>query len=266
MEANTTLPEYEKLKNEINYHNYRYHVLDNPVISDYEFDRMLATLRQMEASHPEWVSGDSPTQRSGAAPAEQFRKVSHPAPILSLANAFSADDLRAWFERVTKVDERVKNADFVIEPKIDGLTVVLHYTKGLFTSGVTRGNGETGEDITANIRTIRAVPLRIPVEKSNIEAPEKLVVRAEAFITKKEFEKLNAQMLKNGEKAYQNPRNTAAGSLRQLDPGLVAARPLTILAYAIVTDNPKSTQWETLAYFKGFGISSFRSFNLLQKF
>jgi DNA ligase (NAD+) len=248
-----TLFRVRKLKNEINYNNYRYHVLDNPVISDYEFDRMLAELNQMEADHPEWVSGDSPTQRSGAAPAEQFRKVSHPAPILSLANAFSTDDLRAWFERVSKVDERVKNADFVIEPKIDGLTVVLHYTNGLFTSGVTRGNGETGEDITANIRTIRAVPLRIPVEKSNIESPENLVVRVEAFITKKEFEKLNAHMLKNGEKAYQNPRNTAAGSLRQLDPELVAARPLTILAYAIVTDNPKRTQWETLSYLKALG-------------
>jgi len=253
METNTSLTKYEKLKSELNYHNYRYHVLDNPVISDYEFDRMLALLKKMESDHPEWVTGDSPSQRSGAAPSEQFRKVNHPALILSLANSFSTDDLRAWFERVAKVDERVKNADFVIEPKIDGLTVVLHYLKGLFIAGVTRGNGETGEEITANIRTIRAVPLRIPVEKSIVEAPEKLVVRAEAFITKKEFEKLNAQMAKNGEKVYQNPRNTAAGSLRQLDPGLVAARPLTILAYAIVTDNPKRTQWETLSYLRDLG-------------
>ena len=253
MEAYKPLSDYEKLKSKLNYHNYRYHVLDNPVISDYEFDRMLAELRQMEADHPEWVSADSPTQRSGAAPADQFRKVNHPAPILSLANAFSADDLRAWFERVAKVDERVKNADFVIEPKIDGLTVVLYYKNGLFTTGVTRGNGETGEDITANIRTIRTVPLRIPVEPSNVEIPEKLVVRAEAFITKKEFEKLNAEMAKSGEKVYQNPRNTAAGSLRQLDPGLVAARPLTILAYTVVIDNPKRTQWETLSYLRALG-------------
>jgi len=262
METNTTFSEYEKLKNEINYHNYRYHVLDNPLISDYEFDRMLIMLRQMEGEHQEWVTKDSPTQRSGAAPAEQFNKVNHPAPILSLANAFSANDLRAWFERITKVDERVKNADFVIEPKIDGLTVVLHYTKGLFTSGVTRGNGETGEDITANIRTIRAVPLRIPVENTNLKAPEKLVVRAEAFITKKEFEKLNVQLMEKGEKAYQNPRNTAAGSLRQLDPGLVAARPLTILAYAIVAENPKQTQWETLGFLKtlGFPVSELSTY------
>ncbi len=244
---------YEKLKAEINFHNYRYHVLDNPLVSDFEFDRMLAALRQMETEHPEWVTADSPTQRSGAAPAEQFAKVRHPAPILSLANAFSADDLRAWYERVAKVDERVKNADFVIEPKIDGLTVVLHYEKGIFAAGVTRGNGETGEDITANIRTIRAVPLKIPVEGTHLQAPEKLVVRAEAFITKKDFEKLNAQLEQGGEKAYQNPRNTAAGSLRQLDPGLVAARPLTILAYAVVGDNPKATQWETLGYLKALG-------------
>lgn len=253
MKKIANVSEYEKLKNQINHHNYRYHVQDDPVISDYEFDQMLIALRQMETEHPEWVTGDSPTQRSGAAPAEVFKKVNHPAPILSLANAFSANDLCAWFERITKVDERVKNADFVVEPKIDGLTVVLHYSKGLFTSGVTRGNGETGEDITANIRTIRAVPLRIPVENTALEVPEKLVVRAEAFITKNEFEKLNAQMLKNGEKAYQNPRNTAAGSLRQLDPELVAARPLTILAYAIVAENPKRTQWETLGFLKALG-------------
>ena len=253
METNTAFSDYEKLKNEVNYHNYCYHVLDNPVISDYEFDQMLGALKAIEAEHPDWVTGDSPTQRSGAAPAEQFKKVNHPAPILSLANAFSPEDLLAWYERIAKVDERVRNADFVIEPKIDGLTVVLHYINGLFTSGVTRGNGETGEDITANIRTIRAVPLRIPVERTNAVTPGKLVVRAEAFITKTEFEKLNEQMLKNGEKVYQNPRNTAAGSLRQLDPGLVAARPLTILAYAIVAENPKHTQWETLEYLKALG-------------
>ncbi|MDP2965614.1 MAG: NAD-dependent DNA ligase LigA [Pelolinea sp.] len=253
METNAIFSEYEKLKREIHYHNYRYHVLDNPVTSDFEFDRMLVELRQLEAEHPEWVTEDSPTQRSGAAPAEQFNKVSHPAPILSLANAFSEIDLRAWYERIAKVDERVNNADFVVEPKIDGLTLVLHYTKGIFTLGVTRGNGEVGEDITANIRTIRAVPLKIPVENSNLVAPDKLVVRAEAFITKKEFGKLNDQLLKDGEKTYQNPRNTAAGSLRQLDPGLVAARPLTILAYTVVTENPKHTQWETLEYLKALG-------------
>ena len=253
METNAIFSEYEKLKTEIHYHNYRYHVMDNPVISDNEFDQKLVRLRQIESEQPEWVTADSPTQRSGGAPAEQFNKVSHPALILSLANAFSEDDLRAWFERIAKVDERVKEADFVVEPKIDGLTVVLHYTKGIFIMGVTRGNGEVGEDITANIRTIRAVPLKIPVENTNLEAPEKLIVRVEAFITIKDFGKMNDQLLESGEKTYQNPRNTAAGSLRQLDPGLVAARPLTILAYAVVTANPKQTQWETLEYLKALG-------------
>ena len=266
METDANILEYEKLKSEINYHNYRYHVLDAPVISDYEFDQMLVRLRQMETDHPEWVSEDSPTQRSGAVPAEQFNKVNHPAPILSLANAFSEIDLRAWFERIIKVDERVKYADFVVEPKIDGLTVILHYTKGIFTLGVTRGNGETGEDITANIRTIRTVPLKIPVENSNLEAPEKLVVRAEAFITKKDFKKLNDQLLKAGEKTYQNPRNTAAGALRQLDPGLVAARPLTILAYTVVAENPKHTQQETLDYLKALGFPVSKLFTYCKNF
>jgi len=258
METNIIFSDYEKLKNEINYHNYRYHVLDAPVISDFEFDQMLVTLRKMEAENPQWISADSPTQRSGAAPSEQFKKVSHPAPILSLANAFSEVDLRFWYEKIAKVDERVKKADFVVEPKIDGLTLILHYTRGIFTMGASRGNGETGEDITANIRTIRAVPLKIPVESAHLEIPEKLVVRAESFIMKKDFEKLNEQLLKAGEKTYQNPRNTAAGSLRQLDPELVAARPLTILAYAIVSENPKQTQWETLQYLKklGFPVSN----------
>jgi DNA ligase (NAD+) len=253
MNTSSNLSDYEKLKNQINYHNYRYHVLDNPVISDYEFDQMLKKLKQMEDDHPEWITPDSPTQRSGGAPAEQFLKVRHPAPILSLANAFSEDDLRSWFERVAKVDERVKNADFVVEPKIDGLTVVLHYIDGIFTQGVTRGDGEVGEDVTANIRTIRAVPLKIPVENKAIKVPKEIVVRAEAFINKKEFEKLNKKLENEGEKTYQNPRNTAAGSLRQLDPGLVAARPLRILSYAIVKGNPKNTQWETLGYLRDLG-------------
>ncbi len=253
MENIENILDYEKIKNEINYHNYRYHVLDNPVISDFEFDQMLEKLRQIETRHPDWITQDSPTQRSGAAPADQFHKVNHPAPILSLANAFCEDDLHAWFERIAKVDERVKNADFVVEPKIDGLTVILHYTKGVFTSGVTRGNGETGEDITANIRTIRAVPLKIPVNNPNLEVPDRLVVRAEAFIAKNDFEKLNIEIQKGGGKAYQNPRNTAAGSLRQLDPSLVAARPLRILAYAIVAGNPKTTQWELLEFLKAMG-------------
>ena len=259
MDENYTLPDYEQLKKDIHYHNYRYHVMDDPIISDYEFDQLLLKLRAMETIHPDWITPDSPTQRSGAPPAERFEKVRHPAPILSLANAFSEDDIRAWYERIAKIDERVRQSSFVLEPKIDGLTVVLHYHNGVFVQGATRGDGEVGEDITANLRTILAIPLKIPVEAGDVEVPEVLVVRAEAFIMLKDFERLNQELAEKGEKVYQNPRNTAAGSLRQLDSALVAQRPLTILSYAIVINNPKDSQWETLQYLKrlGFPVSDF---------
>ena len=245
--------DYEELKKTTSYHNFRYHVLDDPVISDAKFDQMLLKLREMEEENPEWITKDSPTLRSGAPPAEQFRKVPHPAPILSLSNAFSEDDIIAWHERIQKLDERVSRTDFVIEPKIDGLTVVLHYENGIFTLGATRGNGEVGEDITENVRTIRSVPLRVPVASDSEAVPDALVVRAEAFITKADFAGLNLELEEMGEKTYQNPRNTAAGSLRQLDSSLVAQKPLTILAYAIVGDNPMKTQWETLDYLRKLG-------------
>jgi DNA ligase (NAD+) len=259
MDEKFTLSDYEQLKKDIHYHNYRYHVLDDPLISDYEFDQLLLKLRAMEAEHPDWITPDSPTQRSGAPPAERFEKVRHPGPILSLANAFSEDDIRAWYERIAKMDDRVRQCGFVLEPKIDGLTVVLHYQNGVFVQGATRGDGEVGEDITANLRTIPSIPLKIPVENNNVEVPQVLVVRAEAFIMLADFERLNQELAEKGEKVYQNPRNTAAGSLRQLDSALVAQRPLTILTYAIVTDNPKDSQWETLQYLRdlGFPVSDY---------
>src|SRR5512143_2448630 len=209
---------YEDLKSQINYHNHRYHVLDAPVISDTEYDKLLVELRRIETDHPDWVTPDSPTQRAGATPAERFVKVRHPAPILSLANAFGAQDARAWYDRVVKIDQRVASARFVVEPKIDGLSVVLHYRDGIFVQGATRGDGEIGEDITANLKTVRALPLKLPVDKSGPKPPEVLVVRGEAYITLKEFEHLNKRLEEAGETTYQNPRNTAAGSLRQLDP------------------------------------------------
>jgi len=228
------LARIEELRQELNYHNYRYHVLDAPVISDYEYDRMLAELRQLEAEHPEWITSDSPTQRTGAIPAEKFTKIRHPGSILSLGNAFTAEDVRAWYERIRKLDQRVAQAGFVVEPKIDGLTVVLHYRNGLFVQGATRGDGEVGEEITSNLRTIRALPLKIPVRNDGPTAPPYLVVRGEAFINLADFEALNKRLEEAGEKTYLNPRNTAAGSLRQLDPTLTASRPLTLLTYAIV--------------------------------
>jgi DNA ligase (NAD+) len=245
----------EKLKQEINYHNYRYHVLDSPVISDYEYDQLVQELKEIETTHPDWITPDSPSQRTGAAPLEKFTKVRHPGPILSLANAFDEDDVRAWFERVSKLDMRVKSTGFVVEPKIDGLTVVLHYRNGLFVQGATRGDGEIGEDITANLKTIRALPLKLPVDINGPTPPDLLVVRGEAFITIKEFEKLNRRLEEAGGITYQNPRNTAAGSLRQLDPGLTATRRLTVLTYAVVVGNGNvpNTQIDRLHYLRSLG-------------
>ena len=252
-----TKSHYEKLKSEIHAHNYRYHVLDAPVVSDLEFDKLLNELKRIEAEHPDWVTPDSPTQRAGSKPADRFEKVRHPAPILSLANAFGADDARAWLERVERVDDRVEKAKFVVEPKIDGLSVVLHYRDGLFVQGATRGDGEIGEDITSNLRTVRAIPLKIPVEaKAKLTVPSYLVVRGEAFIPNKEFEELNRKQQEAGERTYQNPRNTAAGALRQLDPKLTASRPITLLVYQIVaSDGVKvpTSQWEILEYLKALG-------------
>jgi DNA ligase (NAD+) len=257
MDANSLRARYEELKSQINFHNHRYHVLDAPVISDAEYDKLLNELKQIEAGHPNWIAPDSPTQRAGSAPADRFEKVRHPAPILSLANAFGAADTRAWFERVRKLDERVASAKFVVEPKIDGLSVVLHYRNGLFTQGATRGDGEVGEDITANLRTVQAIPLKVPVsESSNLKVPRYLVVRGEAFIPIKEFEKLNKQLEEAGQKTYLNPRNTAAGSLRQLDPALTASRPLTLLVYQIIhseSGKVPTSQWELLDYLRGLG-------------
>jgi len=248
--------EYEQLKEEIRYHNYRYHVLNDPVISDREFDEKLNRLKDIEAEHPEWVTYDSPTQRAGAEPLDKFEKVEHPAPILSLSNAFDAQDIRDWFDRIAKLDDRVQDATFTVEPKLDGLTVVLHYEDGVFTRGATRGNGEVGEDITENLRTINALPLHIPVKDDGPDIPEILVVRGEALINKDDFEKLNERLEEEGKKTYLNPRNTAAGSLRQLDSKVTAQRPLTLLVYAVVHHENGSlpdTQWGVLNYLKDLG-------------
>jgi len=245
----------EALRQQIHFHNYRYHVLDDPVISDFEYDNLLKELRALEEAHPEWVTSDSPTQRVGSTPSTKFSKLSHPAPILSLANAFSVEDIVGWFERVRKVDDRVEHTDFMVEPKIDGLTVVLHYQKGIFTRGATRGDGEIGEDITPNLRTVRSLPLRLPVQPDGPPAPERLVVRGEVFIPIKEFAALNKKLEEAGERTYQNPRNTAAGALRQLDSSLTASRPLALFTYAIVDVSGKfpTTQRELLAYLRALG-------------
>lgn len=239
------------LRDQINLHNYRYHSLDDPIISDYEFDRLVAELRDLEAQHPDLITPDSPTQRAGSKPLDKFTKVTHPSPILSLANGFGSQDARDWYGRILKLDERVSKAAFVVEPKIDGLTVVLHYRQGQFVLGATRGDGLIGEDVTENLRTVPSIPLKIPIQGSLVP-PSYLVVRGEVYMTRLDFDKLNSRLAEEGQTTYLNPRNTAAGSLRQLDPRVTARRPLKILVYNIVAveGTIPSTQWDTLTYLR----------------
>ncbi len=243
-----------RLRQEIQRHSYRYHVLSASVISDAEYDALFKELQALEAQYPELVTPDTPTRRVGGAASERFEKVRHPAPILSLSNAFSADEVRAWFERVAKLDDRVRAAGFVVEPKIDGLTVVLHYENGAFVRGATRGDGEVGEEVTPNLRTVRSLPLRIPVTGRH-KPPKRWVVRGEAVIFTRDFEAMNARLAEAGERTFVNPRNTASGALRQLDPKLTAARPISLLCYAVVEAEGLTldTQWATLETLREFG-------------
>jgi len=243
------------LRKLIQEHNYRYHVLDAPIISDAEYDRLLQELRDIEEKYPQWISPDSPSQRVGGYVSEKFEKVTHPAPILSLANAFNGEGLIAWLERIGKIDSRVFETDFVVEPKLDGLTVVLHYENGLLIRGATRGDGDIGEDITVNLRTIRSLPLRIPVSNTNLVPPANLVVRGEVFINLNDFELMNKKQEEAGEKVYQTPRNTAAGALRNLDSSITAARPLRLYVYTIVSSSEPvpPTQIDSLNLLRKFG-------------
>ncbi len=243
------------LRSKIRKHNYQYHVLDAPLISDYEYDRLMRELLALESEHPELITPDSPTHRVGGEVADGFVRVSHPVPILSLSSAHSDDEVRAWFERIAKLDERVHDANFTVEPKLDGLTVVLHYENGVFTRGTTRGDGEVGEDITSGLKTVRSLPLHIPVIASGPKPPARLVVRGEAIIYLDDFQKLNEELAAAGERTYVNPRNTASGALRQFDPSLTASRPIRLLCYDIVdSDGPvPQEQWEVLVYLKALG-------------
>ncbi len=255
MEYNPHQQRLVELQQLLRSHNYRYYILNNPVISDNEYDNYYRELLELEEKYPALKTPDSPTQRAGTPPSEAFTRLEHPAPILSLDNAFSADELRAWQERISRLDESAAGAEFMMEPKLDGLTVVLHYENGLFTRGATRGNSVIGEEITENLRTIRTLPLRIPPDPESTVPPQNLVVRGEAFIRISDFDKLNKYLEEAGERTYVNPRNTAAGSLRQLDSSLTAKRPLTLLVYQIVTssDTLPRTQKETLSYLEQLG-------------
>ena len=240
----------EELRGLINYHNHRYYVLDSPEISDAEYDELMGELRQLEAEHPELVTPDSPTQRIGAPPVEAFGVVEHPQPLLSLANAFSYEELAAWHKRVSNLLGG-RPFDLVCEPKIDGLAVALTYTDGLLVTGSTRGDGYRGENITQNLRTIRSIPLSVPGE-----APPRFEVRGEVYLPKAGFKKLNEERSKEGLPLFANPRNAAAGSVRQLDSSITARRPLDIFIYGLGWAEGEAvpdTHWEIMQYLKSLG-------------
>ena len=237
---------------QIDHHNYRYYVLDSPEIADAEYDALMQELRQIEGDHPELQSPDSPTQRVGAGPAEQFAVVQHRVPMLSLANAFSSDALRAWYDRAVRLVGR-DITGFTIEPKIDGLAIMLRYEHGRLTVGATRGDGLHGEDITANLKTVRSVPLRL-----NGKPPSFLEVRGEVYLSRAAFQKINDERASSGQPLFANPRNCAAGSVRQLDSRITARRPLDVFIYALGEAEGwrPSAQWEMLEAFLEWGFKT----------
>ena len=218
-----------ELRREIEHHNYLYSVLNDPEISDSEYDRLFRELVELEHEYPELASADSPTQRVGKEPQARFQKVSHHAPMLSLANAFDGDEVRVFHRRISNL-LGTESAEFVTELKIDGIAVALTYQNGTLVRGATRGNGLVGEEITANLRTIRSIPLRF---REDLPAPPLIEVRGEAYFPVSAFQRINDQRIALGETAFANPRNAAAGALRQLDPKASAARPLSFFAYAV---------------------------------
>ena len=217
----------EELRQQLNHHNYRYYALDSPEISDAAYDALMKELRQLEEAHPELVTPDSPTQRVGAQPVEAFGVVEHPLPMLSLGNVFNYEELRAWHKRISGLVPG-ESFDFVCEHKYDGLAVALVYESGRFTVGATRGDGVRGEDITQNLKTIRSIPLVLPKG-----APPRFEVRGEVYLSKAGFKKLNRERAEAGLPLFANPRNAAAGSVRQLDPRITAQRPLDIYIYGL---------------------------------
>ena len=250
MEPEKARDRIEKLRAEINRHNYRYYVLDDPEVADAEYDGLMRELKALEEEYPRLLTPDSPTQRVGAAPVEAFGVVEHPLPLLSLGNAFSNEELTAWYNRISKLIDGQK-LDFACEHKIDGLAVALTYINGKLTTGATRGNGVRGEDITQNSRTVRSIPLSVPGD-----APPRFEVRGEVFLPRAGFEKLNRERAKEGLPLFANPRNAAAGSVRQLDPRITAKRPLDIYIYMLGWAEGKATpptHWETMEYLKSLG-------------
>jgi len=272
--------EIEELRDKVNYHNYRYYVLDSPVISDAGYDKLMRRLEGLEARYPNLITPDSPTQRIGAKPLETFGTVTHTIPMLSLNNAFTKEEAKEFDDRVKKLLKisqeskvRSQEIEYVAEPKIDGLAIELVYEDGRFTAGSTRGDGYTGEDVTQNLKTIRSIPMRlligtVPILRlpsapsvnrdSPYHIPSRLEVRGEVLLPLKAFKKLNREREKSGEPLFANPRNSAAGSLRQLDSKITASRPLDIFCYGVgVVEGIKfKTHWETLEALKAFGLKT----------
>ena len=239
-----------ELRRELNYHNYRYYQLDEPIVSDGQYDALLRELQEIEASHPELLTPDSPTQRVGGDPSPSFSEVDHARPMLSLGNAFDSDELRAWHRRVTGLLDG-ESFDMVCELKIDGLAVSLTYQDGVLVQGATRGNGSIGEDVTRNLRTIRTIPIQLQEG-----APRSLEVRGEVYLPIDEFKRLNEDRAERGEPLYANPRNTGAGSIRQLDPKVTASRNMQIWVYSL--GDPQAPEvprnhWDALLWLRDLG-------------
>lgn len=246
------LAEAEKLRREIRHNEYLYYVLDAPEITDAEYDRMMVRLRELEARYPDSIPADSPTQRVGGRASSQFTEVRHLEPLLSLGNVFSAEELRAFDERVRSGLPAGSKVEYVMEPKIDGLACSLIYENGKLVRAATRGDGVVGENVTANVRTIRSIPLTLKVPEGEA-VPELLDVRGEVYMPRQAFMRLNEQRAERGESEFANPRNAAAGSLRQLDPQVTASRSLSFFAYYLVGEGAQPKHSESLALLARYG-------------
>ena len=239
----------QNLREELNYHNHRYYILDDPEISDSQYDVLMEKLREIEAANPEFITSDSPTQRVGAKPLASFKEANHLVPLLSLGNTFDDNGFLAWHQRASTLLEDA-SFEMVCELKFDGLAVALTYEDGIFVRGATRGNGTVGEDVTLNLRTVRSIPLSLPRH-----APKRLEVRGEIIFPKSKFEAFNQERICQGLTTYANPRNTAAGSVRQLDPKITASRPLDIYIYGLgyAEDIELTNHWGTMEFLSELG-------------
>lgn len=257
------LAEAEKLRHEIRHNEYLYYVLDAPEITDAEYDRMMVRLRELEARYPDSIPPDSPTQRVGGRASSQFTEVRHLEPLLSLGNVFSAEELRAFDERVRSGLPAGSKVEYVMEPKIDGLACSLIYENGKLVRAATRGDGVVGENVTANVRTIRSIPLTLKVPEGEA-VPELLDVRGEVYMPRQAFMRLNEQRAERGESEFANPRNAAAGSLRQLDPQVTASRSLSFFAYYLVGDGAQPKHSESLALLARYGFKVSENYKVVE--